>query len=192
MTPRATRLQRLAHDALTTAIVLAILGLLAVLARGAYGKPPSVDQELATLLARVAAHEGALQSPRDLELVWQVVQNNAASNLKRLRFLERHCPQVAGVAPCRANCWARGITAATLPADVAAGEQGYWRRVVLPRYAALEKRAHQLVWGMRYERPCAGSPTTWGSPVLDHDRAVRLGMRQHVCKGTLNEAWSWP
>lgn len=179
--------------AAVTALLLFIVGALCLLCDAIASAQGGghVERELAMLLARTAAHEGAIQNARDLDLVWQVVQDNADTTAKRLAFLRAHCPQVAGTRECRENCWSVSITGGVLPAGVAAGEQGYWRHVVLPRYQALERRAAALVRGAKYEKPCAGNPVTWGSPTLDHDRAVRLGMKQHVCRGTLNEAWSY-
>lgn len=44
-----------------------------------------------------------------------------------------------------------------------------------------------LEWG-----PCSEPPDDWGSPRLDHERAVRLGLIQVTCTGTRNEFWLRP
>jgi hypothetical protein len=178
---------------LILAVVLVTLALLiaAALSRVGSAQPKSARAELAELLARTSAHEGALKNERDLDLVWQVVEGSGATTEKRLEFLRLHSPQVAGRRPCRENCWALEINGKTLPANVAAGDVAYWTKIVMPIYRTLAARATKLVRGMPYDRPCEGNPSTWGGK-MDRERALKEGLVLLHCEGTLNDGYAWP
>ena len=150
--------------------------------------------ELALAVARVAAHEGAFQNTRDLDLVWQVVQNNGDDNDKRLGWLERHSPRALGLVTPRvtdANTWSAELDwTATVPASVAGGKDNYyWRVIVVPRWLSLLERSRRLVDGEVYEKPCAVEPITWGGK-MDHARAAAHGRYPIGCTGTLNDGFA--
>lgn len=171
-------------------VTLALL-LAAALAHVVSAQPRSARAELADLLARTSAHEGALQNKRDLDLIWQVVEGSGSTTKKRLEFLRLHSPQVAGRRPCRENCWALEINGKTLPASVAAGDVAYWQKIVMPIYRALAARAAKLVRGMPYDPPCSKTPQTWGGP-MDRERALKDGLVPLNCAGTLNDGYVRP
>jgi hypothetical protein len=149
---------------------------------------------LALLVARVAANEGAFDNPRELDLIWQVVEGWARDNARRLEQLRQHSSRVAGLRPCRSgNCrWSRYVRSdGTLPAEVAAGfepEPGWWLAARAERMRALVVRAEQLVAGAAYTRPCDERPTTWGGP-MDHGHAQSQGLVPVRCNGTINTGY---
>jgi hypothetical protein len=156
----------------------------------------STDRALVLALARVAAHEGALQNPRDLDLVWQVTEGYGATSDRRLRFLQQHSPRALGLEPPRQG--AKNAFAAelkrndTLPASVAAADRGtkaYWTHKVMPRWQDLLDRAEYLVAGKPYARPCPLKPVTWGGP-MDHESAREQGRYPIGCEGTLNDGFA--
>jgi hypothetical protein len=158
----------------------------------------AVERRLARHLAAVAANEGALWSPRDLELIWQTVENRADTAAGRDRWLRQHSGRVLGTRKCRSgNCrWSSQLgRGKTIPAAVAAGKAGYWRVVVLPRYRELLRRARQLVAGRPYEKPCHIEPYTWGGVgkpggVDDRPHAADNGLYPIGCEGTLNDGFT--
>ena len=58
-------------------------------------------------------------------------------------------------------------------------------------WRALYEHAGEVLAG-RVTAPCEGPVSDWGSPELDHDRAVRLGLIPVVCGTTHNEFWLRP
>ncbi len=163
------------------------------------GATVSARAALATLLAHTAAHEGALLNAdplRELALLWQVVEGSAPTTEKRLAFLRAHSPQLAGTRTCRINCWALELKGKTLPASVAASDAAYWRKVVLPTYLRIERRARELVAGAAYDKPCRVQPVTWGavgrlSPEADdREKAAQHGLAPIGCEGTLNDGFA--
>jgi hypothetical protein len=147
------------------------------------------------LLAQVAANEGAFESPRELDLVWQTVEGQGATTEARLAWLSRHSARVAGGRACRgSNCrWSRHVRAdGTLPAEVAAGvgmEPGWWEAAREERMRALLARARFLVAGGKYDPPCKGTPVTWGGD-MDTGHAERQGLVALECEGTINTGYA--
>jgi hypothetical protein len=187
-------------------VVLAAMGL-GMIAWGnctAHADDAQWDATLALTLAQVAANEGALWSPRDTALVWQVVEvNGGDSSASRLDFLRAHSPRVTGSKPCPdvGNCaWARQLatTALTMPAAVATGAAvrdwpAYWRHELAPRWQTVLDIAWALVRGEDGLRPCVGRPRTWGSvdPMLPDERvAARNGLYRMRCKGVKNDGYA--
>jgi hypothetical protein len=58
-------------------------------------------------------------------------------------------------------------------------------------WRALYEHAGEVLAG-RVTAPCEGPVSDWGSPELDHDRAVRLGLIPVMCGTTHNEFWLRP
>jgi hypothetical protein len=155
------------------------------------------QERLSQHLAAVAANEGALRSPRDLELIWQTVQYRAKTVLKQDQWLRYHSGRVLGTRSCTTgNClWSRRLGAGwSVPSVVAASQGGYWRHVVLPRYRELLERARRLVAGEPYDKPCRIEPRTWGGVgrdgVDDREHAAREGLFPIGCRGTLNDGFA--
>lgn len=160
----------------------------------------SVRDKLARAVAVVAAHEGALVSPRDLDLIWQATAYNGQTDEQRLGWLRSHSARALGSKPCvSGNCtWSADLYAgAAIPAAVASGRVsgGYWRTVTLPRFQHLLSRAKLLVNGAPYDKPCGIEPRTWGGVGRDgvDDRAVaarKFGRYPIGCAGTLNDGFA--
>lgn len=152
----------------------------------------SASRALALALAQVAAHEGALHNARDLDLIWQVVQNHGDSPQAQLRWLRAHSARALGLAPARdtdANAWSSELNhRGTIPASVAAGK-GYWRVKVMPKWMELLTRAQSLVDGASYVKPCPIEPITWGGP-MDHESAAADGRYPIGCVDVLNDGFA--
>lgn len=157
----------------------------------------SAERRLARHLAAVAANEGALQHPRDLDLIWQTVQNRAETAAGRDRWLRQHSGRVLGTRECLVgNClWssqlARGVPIPVVPQ----AKEGYWRTVVIPRYRKLLARARRLVAGQQYEKPCVRiEPRTWGGvgrgDIDDRPYAASEGLFPIGCEGTFNDGFA--
>lgn len=188
-TPR-TPLHTLAKSAWLTCL----LGLVGVLGRAciatAHGQPDYRPQ-LALELAVVAAHEGALDNVQDTALVWQVVEARGRTDRERLSFLRSHSGRALGRKPCtEANCvWSVELLNAPskTPASV---DQGYWRSVRAPQWELVQRKALGLVYGVDDDRPCLGTPYSWGY-AGDLDGAYRLrGLVPMGCEGTLNDGFA--
>jgi hypothetical protein len=157
----------------------------------------SPDEALALSLARVAAHEGALSNPRDLNLIWQVTRRWGTTSTERLRWLQAHSPRALGLKPSRpgnANAFTAELSkTATIPASVASGASrqklAYWQHKVMPKWQTLLGRARQLVGGAQYDEPCPIEPVTWGGP-MDHEIAAANGRYPIGCEGTLNDGFA--
>jgi hypothetical protein len=150
--------------------------------------------KLALHLAKVSAHEGAIVNPRDIDLVWQVTQNNGETVDRQIKFLEQHSGRAIGTKEPRdgdANKWSREMTyALTVPASIASANTGYWKAVTIPRFSKLLDRAKYLVAGGSYDKPCHIEPKTWGSVLLDSARAAKDGRFPIGCIGTINDGFT--
>jgi hypothetical protein len=170
----------------TCAVVLCILSLAVPV------QADNARRSLALALAQVAAHEGALHNARDLDLIWQVVQNHGNSPQAQLRWLRTHSARALGLAPARhtdGNAWSSELNRrGTIPASVAAG-QGYWRMRVMPKWHGLLERAQSLVDGAAYAKPCPIEPITWGGP-MDHVTAAADGRYPIGCSDVLNDGFA--
>lgn len=157
----------------------------------------AVDKALALALARVAAHEGALHSPADLDLIWQVTHRSGSNSAQRLRWLQAHSPRAIGLRapkPKDANAFTAELDrTSNVPASIAAGASpqslAYWRVKVMPKWVALLERADYLVGGGSYDKPCAVEPLTWGGP-MDHEVAATSGLYAIGCKNTKNDGFT--
>lgn len=147
--------------------------------------------QLALELAVVAAHEGALENPRDAALVWQVVEARAFGTQSRLWFLRAHSPRALGRKACTVgNClWSRELLLAPdePPASLSAS---WWKTTRESAWADVRRYASELVYGIEQWRPCPAAPYSWGyagdleSAWLKR-RLVPLG-----CEGTLNDGFA--
>ncbi len=173
---------------------LALYSLLSI--AGVYANPQTghcddVREQLALDVARVAVNEAGFGSPRDVLLIWQVVEANGRTDADRLAWLRRHsaCPtaqttrEVALSRP--GNCrWTRELDASdrrpeSWPADVV------WRA---ESWARVRRLALRLVFGLERRRVCSVAPMTWGGP-MDHERALERGLVPVECEGTLNRGY---
>lgn len=129
--------------------------------------------DFALWLARVSANEGALRDRREMDLVWQVVEDNGGRD--RPAFLRRHSPRVHGDRKCSAkrNCqWSPLLNREGSKPDTLDVPDDYWELVLRPTWLDLVAYGDYLVAGGAYNRPCARSPRTWGGP-MDVERAAR-------------------
>lgn len=180
-------------------IVLGVC-LLVPVAYAESSKKNPIQENLARAIAVVAAHEGALKSPRDLDLIWQTTTYNAQTDEQKLTWLRGHSGRALGSKPClHGNCiWSVDLyQKAPVPAAVASGRvsSGYWNAVTKPRFEKLLGRARELVQGAAYDKPCSIEPRTWGGVGRDgvDDRAVaakRFGRYPIGCDGTLNDGFA--
>lgn len=153
---------------------------------------PAALRLLVRQVWRVAVNEGCLANLRDCSLVWQVVQGQAPTAERRLDFLNRHSPRVAGVRPCGAsvNCaWTREITE-DMAAPSAFGDVDHWRLVTAPRAQRALDYVRELVAGSLIDRPCPVQPRTWGGPG-DVAQALARGLYPIGCDGTLNDGFAF-
>jgi hypothetical protein len=155
------------------------------------------ERRLARHLAAVAANEGALQSPRDLELIWQATQFHGDTAEAQDRWLRRHSGRVLGTKTClEGNClWSSQLgRGEEVPEAVPAEKRDYWRVTVLPLYRGLLQRARRLVAGARYRKPCHIEPRTWGgvgrADIDDREHAAGEGLYPIGCEGTLNDGFA--
>ncbi len=177
---------------LISAIVVALTGLCGVFARAAYGQEHDRRPELALSLAVVAAHEGALDNVRDTALIYQVVEYRARTSAGRLSFLRAHSPRALGIAPCSGGNCAWSVELLRAPSKTPSSvEPGYWANVRAPQWALIQRKALGLVYGVDDDRPCIGSPYSWGyagdvESAYRERRLVPMG-----CAGVLNDGFAF-
>ena len=185
------------------ALLLSVL-LTAAVALGEGAKLTALHERLARAVAVVAAHEGALKTLRDVDLIWQSAQFNGDTDAKRLAWLQMHSGRALGIKPCvgESNClWsgalahgARVVSAETI--KLGKVDPGYWRTVTVPRFERVLARARELVSGAPYERPCPIEPRTWGGVgrdplgADDREHAAGEGLFPIGCVGTLNDGFA--
>lgn len=158
----------------------------------------SLERALVSSVARVSADEGALQNPREVSLVWQVVEGHGKTTWARLTFLRRHSPHVLGLKPCGRllNCyWARQLdwSGDEPPAMLGQGvAPDFWRVVTWPCWHTIQHMADALVHGRVHDRPCSRTPTTWGSRTSRRDLAYAHahGLCALGCANTLNDGFA--
>jgi len=150
-------------------------------------------QRLALALAQVAAHEGAFRNARELELIWQVVQNHGSTPQEQLDWLQAHSSRALGISPAREtdrNAWSSELNArGTIPASVVERDAGYWRVKVMPKWSSILKRSQELVGGASYDKPCPIEPITWGGK-MDLEIAAENGRYPIGCTDVLNDGFT--
>lgn len=162
----------------------------------------SVTAALVLALFRVAINEGALANAREVSLIWQVTTAHGHGAGERLAWLRRHSPQALGLriqdlrqpgmrGAAGNAAWASHLVLTCEKPEALEVTQAWWNRARKDQCLIVAHLAEALVMGRVHDEPCEGHPTTWGG-LMDHARAVRLGMVQHRCVGVLNEGWSWP
>jgi hypothetical protein len=140
-------------------------------------------------VAQVAANEGALHSPYEVSLIWQVVETVAVTAQKRLEWLQLHSPRALGLKPCDGigNCdwtWQLDETGALPPALAARGVQpDWWELHRRDAWLSVLATADSLASGRVRARPCEIAPVTWGSITSTRDMkwATRHGLRRLYC-----------
>jgi len=184
------------------AMVLVLAALCAIYAAALAGAQPNDERALAVAVAKVAANEASLQRvrPAEVALIWQVTSAHGETARERLIWLRGHSSCVLGVHPPMSgirpgNCaWTRNLQ------DNDAEPEGWaeryphlsWVRYT-GRWAQVRAFARRLVRGEPYERPCRGTPITWGGP-MDHEHAaarglVPMGCRDESGQPTLNDGF---
>jgi hypothetical protein len=153
--------------------------------------PRSQRDQLALELAVVAAHEGALDNPREAALIWQVVEARAETTQGRLMFLRAHSARALGRKTCSiGNCiWSRELLTDPehAPASLSAA---WWNAMRAPAWLALQRYAAELVYGIELWRPCPVAPYSWGyagdlESAWRERRLVPIG-----CEGTMNDGFT--
>lgn len=161
------------------------------------GRAPgaALERRLALAIAKVAVNEASLERVQaaDVALIYQATLAHGQSARARLRWLERHSSCVLTDRSLRdrelrTNCvWTRGLR------DGDAQPEGWpvaiaWS-VYVRRWRSVRRAALELVLGTSsIPLPCVEQPTTWGG-AMDHEHALRRGLRRVVCRGTANSGY---
>lgn len=164
---------------------------------GGLGSPTiagALERALALAIAKVAANEASLSATRaDVALIWQVTEGHGSTHAERLAWLTAHSSCVMTDRALRrserrTNCrWSRGLRDDDLEPAGWIARWGPWAAYA-PRWARVRLYALRLVRGERRLRPCAERPWTWGG-AMDHERALRRGLRRVTCVGTRNAGY---
>ena len=146
------------------------------------------EQQLALFVARTAANEAGMSSPRDVVLIYQAAMYNGGGSVRRAtRWLARHSRRVNGNATCapRAdgrvrNCeWSRDLRWNNERPE---RWPGVWRA---SRWQRQRTFALDVVQGRAPQRACAVDVVTWGKRTA---RDFRNGSRIPIDCGARNLA----
>ena len=155
---------------------------------------PSVRDELALAVAKVAVNEAGWRSPADVAMIYQITEARGDTDERRLAWLTAHSSCVLTDRPLddyeqrHGNCaWSRNLNVHDL--EPAGWPQDLLWSNFVRRWQQVRRFAQMLVSGESRMRPCAETPRTWGSRTLDHERAIAMGLRQVDCGSTLNAGY---